>query len=91
MDRRVIFTSNKCNASMNPDKHPVKNRIVNSSITRISPWLLHITISATSKIYAEMPMDDSKFSAMKTSEKVPSDNTNAKIQPMAKKHITTSQ
>ena len=58
---------------------------------RISPWLLHMTMSATNRIYAEMPMDDNRFSAIKTSEKVPSDKTNARIQPIAKNQRTTSQ
>ena len=38
-----------------------------------------------------MPIDDNKFSAMNTSENVPSDKTRAKMHPRAKKHITTNQ
>ena len=86
-----MFTSNRCKASIKPDRHPTKNNTVKSKTTRISLWLLHMTMSATNKIYADIPTDDNKFSAIKTSLKVPSDNTNARIHPIAKKHNTTNQ
>lgn len=83
--------SSRCNANINPDKHPIKKSIVNKRTTLISLCELHITINATSIMYMEMPMDDSKFSAMKTSEKVPSERTSARMIPTAKKHMITSQ
>jgi len=83
--------SSKCRANMNPDKHPVKNSMVNSKMIRISPWLLHMTINAISIMYAETPTDDNRFSAINTSLNVPSVKTNANIHPTAKKHKTTSQ
>ena len=90
-DLRVMDTSRRCRANMNPDRQPVKNRIVSNRTTLISLWLLHMTISATSKMYMDMPTDDSKFSAMKTSLNVPSDRTRAIMMPTAKKQQMTRQ
>lgn len=83
--------SSKCKANINPDKHPIKNRMVNKRTTRISLCELHMTMSATNMMYIEIPIDESKFSAMKTSENVPSERTSANIIPTAKKHMITNQ
>jgi len=50
-----------------------------------------MTIKATSIMYMLIPMEDSRFSAMNTSEKVPSDRTSASMIPTAKKHSMTNQ
>ena len=49
-DFNDMDTSNKCRASINPDKQPIKNRMVSNKTMRISPCALHMIIRATSKI-----------------------------------------
>ena len=83
--------SNKCKASINPDKHPMKNKMVSNNTTLISLCELHITINATKIMYMLIPIDERRFSAMKTSENVPSESTSANIIPTAKKHKMTNQ